>query len=74
MFSFEIVAVGKAFLGATILVFGGATAALFYTADKLQLHSVSHEDMELEHIQIKLRTFNKKKVLSFITPSSMVEV
>ncbi|RCV21054.1 hypothetical protein SETIT_4G106700v2 [Setaria italica] len=32
--------IGKAFLAATILVLGGATAALFYTADKLQLHSV----------------------------------
>jgi hypothetical protein len=24
------------------LVFGGATAVMLYTADKLQLHSVSH--------------------------------
>ncbi|KAL6606949.1 hypothetical protein ACP70R_042602 [Stipagrostis hirtigluma subsp. patula] len=32
--------VGKAFVAATILVFGGATAVLLYTADKLQLHSV----------------------------------
>ncbi|KAL6861322.1 hypothetical protein ACP4OV_017022 [Aristida adscensionis] len=32
--------IGKAFAAATILVFGGATAVLFYTADKLQLHSV----------------------------------
>ncbi|OEL35546.1 hypothetical protein BAE44_0003435 [Dichanthelium oligosanthes] len=32
--------IGKAFLAATILVFGGATAVLFYTADKLQLHSL----------------------------------
>ncbi|TVT99277.1 hypothetical protein EJB05_45477 [Eragrostis curvula] len=32
--------IGKAFVAATILVFGGATAALLYTADKLQLHSV----------------------------------
>jgi hypothetical protein len=61
-FSFWIVTVGKAFLAATILVFGGATAVLFYTANKLQLHSVSHGSMELEHIQVKCRTFNKKKV------------
>ncbi|XP_062227575.1 uncharacterized protein LOC133925841 [Phragmites australis] len=32
--------IGKAFIAATILVFGGATAVLWYTADKLQLHSV----------------------------------
>ncbi|KAJ1258808.1 hypothetical protein BS78_10G103100 [Paspalum vaginatum] len=32
--------IGKAFLAATILVFGGATAVLLYTADRLQLHSV----------------------------------
>ncbi|CAN6201941.1 unnamed protein product [Urochloa humidicola] len=32
--------IGKAFLAATVLVFGGATAVLFYTVDKLQLHSV----------------------------------
>ncbi|XP_062233186.1 uncharacterized protein LOC133930543 isoform X1 [Phragmites australis] len=32
--------IGKAFVAATILVFGGATAVLLYTADKLQLHSV----------------------------------
>lgn len=31
--------IGKAFLAATILVFGGATAVLLYTANKLQLHS-----------------------------------
>nr|CAB3467645.1 unnamed protein product [Digitaria exilis] len=35
-----IVTVGKAFLAATILVFGGGTAVLFYTANKLQLNSV----------------------------------
>jgi len=54
--------IGKAFLAATILVFGGGTAVLFYTANKLQLHSVSHGSMELEHVQVKCRTFNKKKV------------
>lgn len=32
--------VGKAFVAGTILVFGGATAVLLYTAHKLQLHSV----------------------------------
>ncbi|CAD6223458.1 unnamed protein product [Miscanthus lutarioriparius] len=32
--------VGKAFIAATFLVFGGATAVMLYTADKLQLHSV----------------------------------
>jgi hypothetical protein len=32
--------IGKAFIAATILVFGGSTAVLLYTADKLQLHSV----------------------------------
>ncbi|KAK3128844.1 hypothetical protein QOZ80_6BG0467090 [Eleusine coracana subsp. coracana] len=32
--------IGKAFVAATILVFGGATAVLLYTADRLQLHSV----------------------------------
>ncbi|VAI72555.1 unnamed protein product [Triticum turgidum subsp. durum] len=32
--------VGKAFLAGTVLVFGGATAVLLYTANKLQLHSV----------------------------------
>ncbi|XP_047075754.1 uncharacterized protein LOC124685444 [Lolium rigidum] len=32
--------VGKAFLAGTILVFGGATAVLLYTANKLQLHSI----------------------------------
>lgn len=32
--------IGKAFVAATILVLGGATAVLLYTADKLQLHSV----------------------------------
>ncbi|XP_066316312.1 uncharacterized protein [Miscanthus floridulus] len=31
--------VGKAFIAATFLVFGGATAVMLYTADKLQLHS-----------------------------------
>uniref|UniRef100_A0A0E0L9U9 Uncharacterized protein n=1 Tax=Oryza punctata TaxID=4537 RepID=A0A0E0L9U9_ORYPU len=31
--------IGKAFIAATILVFGGSTAVLLYTADKLQLHS-----------------------------------
>jgi hypothetical protein len=38
---FFIVTVGKAFITATFMVFGGATAVLLYTADKLQLHSVS---------------------------------
>lgn len=42
LFSFWIVTVGKAFIAATMLVFGGATAVMLYTADKLQLHSVSH--------------------------------
>ncbi|KAL5661419.1 hypothetical protein ACJX0J_028544, partial [Zea mays] len=32
--------IGKAFITATFMVFGGATAVLLYTADKLQLHSV----------------------------------
>jgi len=32
--------IGKAFLAATILVFGGGTTVLLYTANKLQLHSV----------------------------------
>ncbi|KAG8076214.1 hypothetical protein GUJ93_ZPchr0006g40970 [Zizania palustris] len=32
--------VGKAFAAATILVFGGATAVVLYTADKLQFNSV----------------------------------
>lgn len=32
--------IGKAFIAATILVFGGSTAVVLYTADKLQLHSV----------------------------------
>jgi len=42
LFLFWIVTVGKAFIAATFLVFGGATAVMLYTADKLQLHSVSH--------------------------------
>uniref|UniRef100_A0A0D9WNS6 Uncharacterized protein n=1 Tax=Leersia perrieri TaxID=77586 RepID=A0A0D9WNS6_9ORYZ len=32
--------IGKAFVAATVLVFGGATAGILYIADKLQLHSV----------------------------------
>lgn len=32
--------IGKAFVAANILLFGGATAVILYTADKLQLHSV----------------------------------
>ncbi|XP_066369685.1 uncharacterized protein [Miscanthus floridulus] len=36
--------IGKAFIAATFLVFGGATAVMLYTADKLQLHSISHVD------------------------------
>jgi len=54
--------IGKAFLAATILVFGGGTTVLLYTANKLQLHSVSHGRMELEYVQVKCRTYNKKKV------------
>ena len=41
MFSFWIVTVGKAFLAATILVFGGGTAVLLYTANKLVAFSKS---------------------------------
>ncbi|CAD6337082.1 unnamed protein product [Miscanthus lutarioriparius] len=40
LFLFWIVTVGTAFIAATFLVFGGATAVMLYTADKLQLHSV----------------------------------
>jgi hypothetical protein len=55
-------AVGKAFLAGTILVFGGATAVLLYTADKLQLHSVSHAiGSSLNNIESKCTSYLQEK-------------
>ena len=59
-----IVTVGKAFVAGTILVFGGATAVLLYTVNKLQLHSVSHATgSRLNNIKVNiLPTFKKIKI------------
>lgn len=39
--SVSVHVVGKAFVVATMMVFGGATVVFLLTAHKLQLHSVS---------------------------------
>ena len=60
-----IVTVGKAFVAGTILVFGGATAVLLYTVNKLQLHSVSHATgSRLNNIKVNILipTFKKIKI------------
>lgn len=56
-------AVGKAFLAGTILVFGGATAVMMYTANKLELHSVSHGTCSrLNYTRVNIvPTFKKKE-------------
>ncbi|VAI84715.1 unnamed protein product [Triticum turgidum subsp. durum] len=71
--------VGKAFLAGTVLVFGGATAVLLYTANKLQLHSVDdvkakgkdavqpHADMIKEQIAPLRKWVTKLRNPSFVS-------